>query len=333
MDNQNEFQTSVADVIGEDITTGARLFTLRTLVNSSIKEEVASKEIKGGYGSKLLYTFNYDKQITAELEEAQLKDTFIALLNGTEIATKMKDFWIWEEKQIVASGKITLNETPVGMVVVETDEAYYEIDSVGSKSVSVPFTDGTQITCSYRYNTSVETFNIDGDKFPKVIKVTYISKICTNNGVKKIMQITIPRFKLDGKFDMNLQHDGVSTSKMSGKAQDYQGTYATVMVKRVDGTSVPIQDIAVSEQDIALNSTTATSKILNNMTIGVRGEPYSNVYVPLSDLTLTSSAPGVAKINATTKAIEYVGAGTAIVTVALTDSPLVKDIISVTCTV
>lgn len=325
MDNKKEFQISVADVIGEDIKTGARLFTARTLLNSSIKQDVSNKEIMGGYGSKLQYEYDYGKKISGELEDCQFKETFLAMVNDQNIKTQLEDFWVWEEKHIVENGKVTIDEEPVGNIVVENEDEYHEL-TAKNKVVTVPFADGTEVVCSYQTNTSVDTFDIDGEHFGRIIKVTYISRIFNKDGLYKIMQIEIPRFKLEGKAEINLTHDGASTSKLSGKALDYNGRYARVKVKRVDGKQAPIKNLVCTEQDITLK----TGESLGLSFIGIRGGVYGNVAVSNSEIIFTSDKTGIATVDNTGK-ITYKGAGDTIITAKLKENDKVSDVIRVTC--
>lgn len=325
MDNSKEFQISVADVVGEDIETGQTLFVARTLLNSSLKQDVQNKEIQGGYGSKLQYEYDYGKKLTGDIEDCQFKETYMAMVNGQQIRTELSDFWIWEEKHTVKDGKITIDEIPLGKVVVENEEEMLEV-TPNNKEVAVPFKNDTEVICSYQYNTSVDTFDIDGEHFGKTIKVTYISRIFKKGGLFKVMQIEIPRFKLAGGFEINLSHDGASTSKLSGKALEYNGRYAKVKVKRVDGKQIPIQHLVSVEPEVNLNNTETETLSF----IGIRGGLYGNIPISNSEINFISDDDSIATVD-TNGVITYKSNGIANITASLKENTNVFDVIKVTC--
>lgn len=333
MNNSKEFAVSVADCLGFDPDTDELLFKAKTLISSSLKQSVSNKEVTGGYGAAIQYEYNYGKKIEADVEDCQLKEAFLALANGVPIVTDLEDFYAYDEEIIIMGGKGTLQNTPIAKVFVESEDGttITTITPVG-KDISIAVPDKTVVYCSYQYNTSLDSISIDAEHYGKTIKLVLIAKVFRQEGLYKELQITIPKYKIKGEMNFDFKDDGVSTTKLSGIALSYgHGQYAKIQLKRVDGNSAPVQQIAVIDSEVALNSTTANSKLIN--TVGIRGGMYSNVNVDLTDLTLTSSDIAVAKINSTTKSIEYVGAGHAIITVTMTSDPTIKDIVSVTCTV
>jgi len=334
MDNQKEFAVSVADALGFDPDTDELLFKAKTLISSSFKESVSNKEVTGGYAAAVQYEFDYGKKVEADIEDCQFKEAFLALANGNLIVSETQAFFAYDEEVTITGGTGTLANTPIGNVIVESEDGTTLTTVTPTvKAIAVAVPDGTVVNCTYQYNTSIDSVTIDGDHYGKTIKLVLIAKVFKPEGLCKELQITIPKFKIKGEMNLDFKDDGVSTTKLSGQALAYgsKDVYAKIQMKRVDGEAVPIQQIAVTEPEIALNSTTATTKLIS--TIGIRGGVYGNVNVPLSDLTLSSSSTAVCSINGTTKAITYVGAGTATVTVQLTADSSVKDIINVTCTV
>lgn len=326
MNNEKEFLISVADAIGRDPVTNAVLFTGRTLLNSSIKESVSSKEIVGGNGSKLQYEYEYGKKLESDTEDCQFKEAFFALANGVDIINELDDFYV-KESLTVASGKVTVSQTPVGKVIIEKDDDLLEITPT-SKDVTVAYADGTEVIATYQYNTSVDTITIDGDHFGRTIDLTLIAKICNKNGLFKELNIHIPKYKISGNIDLTLQHDGVSTTKLTGKAlDDGTGRYAKIMIKKVDSTSIAYQQIACTDSEISM----AVSGTHQLEIIGIRGGVYSNVPINVSDCTFTSSDATKASVSAA-GLISGVAAGTANITIELKSDATKKDVVIVTVT-
>lgn len=333
MDNRKEFLISVADTMGFDPDTDELLFKAKTLVNSSLKQSVSNKELRGGFGHALQYEYQYNKLVESDIEDCQFRESFISLVNDSAIQTEIGDFFVYDEEVEITSGSGVLKETPVGKVLVETDngDIVLTITPTG-KNISVPVEDGSLVTCTYQYKTDFDSILIDANKFGKTIKLVQVAKIFRQEGFFKQLVIEIPRFKISGNIEINLTSDGSTNTKLSGKALEFgNGHYAKIKIKKMDGSVIPIQQIAATKSEIALDSTTHSSEEIGDI-VGIRGGQYGNINIPFSDLTITSANTGVCTINSTTQKIEYAGAGDTIVTVALTSNPSIKDVIYVECT-
>ncbi|WP_061328769.1 hypothetical protein [Clostridium botulinum] len=330
MDNTKEFLVSVGDVMGRDINTQALLFDAQTLIKSDVKISSSEKEINGGEGSLTQYIYDYAKKIAVEIEDSQVREGFIALCNGTEIVKKLENFYNKDEEHEVVKGKITLDAIPInGEVFVKSEdgETILTKTAIGS-NVNIPeFKDGEMVRCTYQVKESVDTISIDGNKYGKTIELIMKFKMSRQgyDGYKEV-EIVIPRFKITCNMDLNLQHDGVSTSKLTGKALAFgKNKYATIKIRRVDKEDEPIQKI-YTESEIILNN---GEKIAPKIS-GVRGGVYAPMPLDNSQITITSDKPAVAKVNNAGE-VEYVAEGEAMLSIKLKNNEHVKTFAQVIC--
>ncbi|BAO04892.1 phage protein [Clostridium botulinum B str. Osaka05] len=330
MDNTKEFLVSVGDVMGFDIDTGALLFDAQTLIKSDIKISSSNKEIKGGKGSLTQYQFDYDKKCDVELEESQVKEAFMALCNGTEIIRELDTFYNRDEEHEIEKGKITLDSAPInGEVFIKSEDGETILTKTAiGKNVNIPdFKDGETVFCTYQVKESVDTITIDGKKFGKTIKLvmSFTMSRQGHDGYKEV-EIVIPRYKITSNMELNLQHDGVSTSKLSGKALAFgKGKYAKIKIRRVDSQDDPIQSL-FTEAEIILNS---GEKIAPKI-FAERGGVYKFMPLDISEFNITSDKPTVAKVNLTGE-VEYVAEGEAMLSIKLKNNEHVKTFAQVIC--
>ncbi|HDK7314285.1 TPA: hypothetical protein PTV97_003424 [Clostridium botulinum] len=330
MDNTKEFVVSVGNVMGFDIDTDALLFDAQTLIKSDIKQTASSKMINGGYGSLDQFEFSYNKKLEIDVEDSQFREAFFALCNGTEIKKELETFFNRNEEQEVANGEITLKNEPINgevFVMSEDGETILTKTAIG-KVVKVPeFKNGEITSCTYQVKESVDTITIDGSKYGKTIKLV-ISFIMSRQGYEgyKEVEVVIPRYKINSNMDINLTHDGVSTSKLSGKAMAYgKSQYAKIKIRRVDKKDEPIQRLW-TETDIILNS----GEKITPKVFAERGGTYAPMSLDSSLYTLSSDKASVAKVSSSGE-IEYVGAGNAMITIKLKSNEHIFTFAQITC--
>ena len=327
--NEKNFVVSVCDAIGRDPSTKDILFVGKTLINSALKETIQSKEITGGFGAGLQYEFSYGKKLECDIEDCKFEPTFLALNNGVNIVSEAHDYFAHNEVVSLVAGVGALANTPIGKVYVEMPDGTNQIvDTSNAKPITIG-TESIDIVCTYQYNTTVDTISIDSDKYPSSIELTLISKVFNADGQSKELQIYIPKYKISGSMDLSFTQDGVSSSKLSGKAlATNTNNYAKIMMKTIGTNSVPVTQIACTTPEVTLaNAETKTLEV-----IGIRGGIYGNVKMNNSDLTFTSNASGVATVSAA-GIVTWVSAGTATITIKLTSNDTILDIVEVTTTV
>ena len=326
--NEKNFVVSVCDAIGKNPITGDILFVGKTLINSALKETIQSKEITGGFGAGLQYEFSYGKKLECDIEDCKFEPTFLALNNGVLITSETQNYFSHNEVVTLTNGVGNLAQTPIGKIYVEMPDGTNQIVDTNNLK---PITIGTatiDIVCTYQYSTTVDTISIDSDKYPSSIELTLISKVFNANGQSKELQIFIPKYKISGSMDLSFTQDGVSSSKLSGKAlATNTNNYAKIMMKTLGTNSVPVIQIACTTAEVTLaNAATDTLEV-----IGIRGGVYGNVLMSNALLDFTSSAAGVVTAGLHTGLLTWAGAGVATITIALTSDNTIIDVVNVTC--
>lgn len=325
--NEKNFLVSVADVVARDIKTKDILFVGKTLINDSIKETVSSKEVNGGFGSALQYEYSYAKKLELSIEDCKFEPTFIALNNGVQIITENSDFYANGETVTLVNGVGTLANTPIGKVYVELSDGTNQIIAPVGDTITIG-TINEDVVATYQYNTSVESISIDADKYASSIEITLIGKIFNDAGLSKELNIVVPKFKITGNMDLSFTAEGVMTSKLDGKAlATNTGNYAKILLKSVDGVSIPVTMIACTDASLTLAvGATKTLEI-----IGIRGGVYGNIKMAnVADLNFVSDTPATATVS-TAGLVTNVAAGAAIITISLKTNANIKDVINVTC--
>jgi hypothetical protein len=325
--NEKNFLVSVADVVAKDIKTKDILFVGKTLINDSITESVSSQEVNGGFGNGLQYEYSYGKKLELSIEDCKFEPTFIALNNGVQIVTETNDFYAHGETVTLTNGTGTLANTPIGKVYAELEDGTNIVVTPTGDSITIGTTN-QDVVVTYQYSTSVDTISIDADKYAGSIEITLIGKIFNDAGLSKELNIYVPKFKITGNMDLSFTAEGVMTSKLDGKAlATNTGNYAKILLKSVNGNSVPVTQIACT--DAELTFTSSESKTLE--VIGIRGGVYSNIVMSnANDLNFTSSTPATATVDTTGK-VTYVAAGNTEISISLKTNPAIKDIVNITC--
>jgi hypothetical protein len=289
----------------------------KKLINSSLKQSISSKEVTGGDGAMLQYEYVYGKKLEASIEDCRFDETYIALQNGTTISTALQDFYIFDEIVTLAAGAGSVAQTPTSKIYVEKPDNTIVTVTPTAKAFTVSGLTTEKVKVSYRYQDTIDSITINADDFPKSYELTMFTKICDKNGVKANVQIIIPQFKLSGSLDISLTQDGVSTSKMDGKAlaadDDATGKqyYAKVLIKPVTGSAVVLTGIAVTPPSATLD--VSDGDTLQLEVIGIQGGIKANINNP-SGTTFASSDATKATVGETTGLVTAVAAGTTIIT-------------------
>lgn len=319
-----QFVVKVANVQFKDKTNDLMALKGKTSLDTALSQTIENLEITGGQGSKLLYDYSYGKKLNLSIEDASWREEYIALSNGTSIATGAQDYWIYEESVTLTAGAGEVAQTPVGNLYVEKSDGTLVTVTPTAKAFTIDGGAATTVKVNYQYNVSVNSITISADDMPNVYECTLFTEIVDNDGKVADIQIIIYNFKPSGNFDMSFGSGKAATSKLDGKAlANDDDNYAIILIKPVVASD-NFTMIASTPAEVTLAS--GTQQIT---TIGVRGGLYSNVTVAASACTYVSSATGVCTVDAG-GLITYVGDGSANVTVTHTATSL-TDVIEVTC--
>lgn len=318
-----KFAVSVADVLLYDTSCAGEQLILngKTLINSSITQAIQQTTVYGGKGSQSQFEFNYQKEITVNIEDSTFSPVYMAVQNGTNIVSEEANFYVQEKVTFTDLGVATLKSEPVGNVQVADEFGTYQVVIPNATEITMPEMAGKETTVVYVEKGEFRKMEIKADAFPKTLKLVMTVDIFDDRGKVEEMQIVIPRFKPDGAIDLSLTHDGVATSTLAGKAlADCNSNYAEIIWKDLVGENeVCFNTLLVTPAEISFETAdTETLKVK-----GVRGGLYGNI--PITEgLTFTVAEDTIAIVDAVTGLVTGVGPGTTTVTVTETKSGLTR---------
>lgn len=317
-----QFIVDVCDVQIRDTVNDVIVLKGKTLLNSGLAQTVQNLEIKGGKGDKLLFDYSYGKQLKVTIEDASWREEYLAISNGTSIATSLQDYWIFEESVVLTGGVGTVAHTPVGKVYVEKADGTKVTITPSGSSITVSGGAATTVKVNYQYNVSVNSIVIAANDFPDVYELTMFTEVLNSSGKVSDVQIIVDKFKADGAFDMSFGAGKAATSKLEGKAlANDDENYATILIKPVVATSNIIA-LATYPSAVAISSSHTTEQLT---VYGIRTAPYSNVVIPAADCSFVSGTTATCTISAG-GLITRVTSGSSIITVTHTATSLTDSI-------
>ncbi|WP_107838609.1 hypothetical protein [Metasolibacillus meyeri] len=332
MTKENEFLVSVSEVKYFEPQTNNLILNGKTKLDASMQQQMQSQLINAGKGSKGIYEYNYQKELTFKITEATFDMKYLAMQNGTSILRELGDYFADEFITLDSTGKGTLPNTPFGTVHVQASNGEYVQVVANGNEFTYPALADKEVNVVYVYKEVMDTVKITGDAFPKAVKMVMNADINTRNGKVGEMQIIVPQFKPDGALELSMTHDGVSSTPMSGRAlADNKGVYAIISIKRFDQDTVEVHSLYVDKPELTLEAglTPADSELVT--VYGQRGGLYGTIKLDNTGLTFTSDNATIATVNAS-GVITLAGSANAgdVVMVRVADTAGNRDTVEVT---
>lgn len=326
----DKFIVSVANALLIDEKTNALVCKAKALIDSALKQELSKMEIKGGWGNKTLFVYNYDKKITIDLNSASFEPSFFAINSGVDIQNKLKGVYKFEEKVELdaLTGKGSLSTLPVGKVfVMINNKTGLTVEAI-EKEITIPSHKGDTVKVTYQFEKTVDTIELNAEKSTGVYKLVLELQIFDKKtGVPSLCQVQINQFKPSGNFEMNLSASSPSTSKIQGDAMsDDDGSYGSIDLFPGEESEIDFTSLAVApnELDLEVDDTIALN------VYGVRGVTYAPV---LMDKTLLNFKSDDVLIASTTENIvKGIKSGETNIVVSLKDNPNISGIATVNVT-
>lgn len=330
-----EFVVSVADFAFylDDVLACTGVTNLSSTVSTTMQEQA----VNAGKGNQKVFSYKYGRELTAELEAADWKLEYIAMQTGTQISNGLKDVYSLNECVTLASGKGTLDFTPVGKVGIELPNgSFVEVEASTTEIDLTPFGLTTEkVKCTYMYNTTVKTLTIDSETTPCVGKlVLHADKHNSKKGKVGTVEIVIPSYSLDGNFDISFTPDGVVSTTMSGTSLAVEGETCedgSAVYAYISEINDTIADMEVSEIAISAPATSvAAGGTVQLSVVGILGALYKPVEIDESACTFTvdaGTATGTTVGQSTGLVTAGSTAGTATVTATYGD---LEDTIEIT---
>lgn len=189
---------------------------LDTLKMTNINTEGSAKEIRGGIGNDMLINYDFGRTANIEMQDALLSTESLAILWGTTVgSTSIVDY-----NEVRTSAPSATAEA--GSVYIYPVDGTTTAIAEGASNFS-DYTDGTSPEARFIYQVAVtdkDQIVLTNDNFPSVLRMvgeTFV--IDENTGVKKRIQIEIPKLKINSNFSFSLDAEGdASVFDFSGVA-------------------------------------------------------------------------------------------------------------------
>ena len=331
----------------------AHVLSARTLTESTLGFTSSMEEVRAGQGAKLYGRFNHSAGMTVSLTDAMFDMNYIALQTGSQIQTGASAIYAKDSYTAVtgATKTIALTKEPVAIgtacgldkkvvwfrasgcnptqedisVVIDgTDNKYENGNLTVGATDAAKFVDGVTYCISYfAMDNLADLIKISANFIPAEMVLVLTAKLFEGDANapetgKPAGEITIkvPRFQLDGQFDLSMAMTSAATIALNGTALavdaggcEDDGIYAEI-VQVLTGstyTSKGIRMIAIDPESAVAGQTPVVYGLYGNGSTGL---------IPNADLTF---APVLSegKFAANTY------------NVSLTEIPSIKDTVTI----
>lgn len=339
---QKYILAGVGTVLGFDKTANSNLiFNANTLTESSITTEVTSEDIRGGLSNPILGKYFHDSMMNCTITDALFNLQYLALNVGGDI-TIGGDSIVSETVTTSVANQITVTGTPiafgnagtVGWYTLAGQDVWSSITFTGSTATVSNLPEGTEVCVKYNAeDNSMSTFSVSSNIIPSEIHLQMIFPLFsagqtsfTSSYQVGSLIVDIPRFLLNGGFDLSLTSSGASTTALSGSALvSYEtsscndmGKYGRIMQKITGATwHDGLDTIAVDNADIQLN--TSGTQTLKLWGIYNHGENVSTQPLDNTLMTYTVTPSNIATVSAS-GVVSAVESGTASIKIVATDT-------------
>lgn len=300
----------------------AHVLSARTLTESTLGFTSSMEEVRAGQGAKLYGRFNHSAGMTVSLTDAMFDMNYIALQTGSQIQTGASAIYAKDSYTAVtgATKTIALTKEPVAIgtacgldkkvvwfrasgcnptqedisVVIDgTDNKYEDGNLTVGATDAAKFVDGVTYCISYfAMDNLADLIKISANFIPAEMVLVLTAKLFEGDANapetgKPAGEITIkvPRFQLDGQFDLSMAMTSAATIALNGTALavdaggcEDDGIYAEI-VQVLEGStysSKGIRMIAVDPESAVAGSVPVVYGLYNNGSTGL---------IPNSDLT------------------------------------------------
>lgn len=300
----------------------AHVLSARTLTESTLGFTSSMEEVRAGQGAKLYGRFNHSAGMTVSLTDAMFDMNYIALQTGSQIQTGASAIYAKDSYTAVtgATKTIALTKAPVAIgtacgldkkvvwfrasgcnptqedisVVIDgTDNKYENGNLTVGATDAAKFVDGVTYCISYfAMDNLADLIKISANFIPAEMVLVLTAKLFEGDANapetgKPAGEITIkvPRFQLDGQFDLSMAMTSAATIALNGTALavdaggcEDDGIYAEI-VQVLEGStysSKGIRMIAVDPESAVAGSVPVVYGLYNNGSTGL---------IPNSDLT------------------------------------------------
>lgn len=342
----NIFTAGVA--VAEGYKNDELVLVSKTLINSSIEINVQSSDVAGGKGNMKFGKYFHTSEMNAELEDIMFRMEYFAQNVGSPIEFG-GDIFLTEthvSANKILTTKYNISEWGtagrIAWITKAGEDDWTKVTATSVNTITVT-NDGTYCVKYMTYNPNSQKLTITANMIPDTIKLVLTADLYAGD-IKKIdsptttkvgkIQITIPRFNLNGSQSLSLTSTGSATTRMSGTALatfiegcEDDAVYA-VITQTLDGDTWQenVKMLAIEDDDISVQATKTTT--LSVYAVGKDNRAWKP---SPSDLTFLSTNTAKATVNAN-GVITGVSTGTATIKVSITANTAIETYCNVTVT-
>ena len=328
------FMPNVADAWLYDMEDNLVLVA-KTLLDTTFDFTTQATDVRGGKGNPLLYVHFSSPEGTVALSDAQFNLEFLASTVGSSLATGTS-VYTEENVTLTSGGAGTVTGTPLG---IQSSTLYGWITHDGVDAVErVTFTGSNftssvgsedDVVCVRYFETDAAAklltvyANVVPDTLRLVLDADLAEKSDDSAGIVGRVQIIVPKFQLDGNFNLALTPDAVATTPVNGRTISSEGTASgcsnndilATITRIVDGALwyATVTGLSILGGDFGLTHPDTHTLVV--MAIHSDG---TTSYPPVADLTFSSGTVGTATVGAQTGLVTTVAAGTTLLSVTIT---------------
>lgn len=276
----NKFLNSVANVVLRDSSTGEAIAYGKTNINSTLSQTMANTEVRGGIGNKLLYNYFHSRNIEISIEMATFNQYILALQSGVNIVTGNVSV-VESECVVLSDGGATLDYVPTGDVtfIFDDNDAAVVVTPAGS-DITVPGGLDRKGVAVYNRNVSADRITVEASTPPDTVELIMTAEVYDADALVEYFQVVVPKFQLNGGYELPLAADGVSSQSLTGTALENSATdcsdgdyYYTATWITVSGATAPYISLAATPSPMTLSGAEDTSQI---SVLGIRSSLYTN---------------------------------------------------------
>ncbi len=302
----DEFLVSVADAILRDPDTLEALAIGRANLSSAFTLTTQATQVRGGINNPLRYVYMHDRDLKVEVKQVTFGKTILGLNVGSLITNSAVTVVKSECIQLTA-GVGTITETPLGNVTVFLNNNTSQTVTPATKTITVSGGANQMVWAVYEYTDTVDQIAIETTKPPSVVNLTLTAEVRDNsNVIQEYLQITVPKFQVDGNYTLSLTANGVSEESLTGFALAETGLtcaandiYAYVnWIPSSTATATAYTNIVTLPSAIAFSEAAGTPQTYQISSYGLRGITYAPVNITTSCVyTKTGTTAGSAHIS------------------------------------
>lgn len=273
---------------------------VRTLTESTLSFSNTQEEIRAGEGAQLMGRFSHDSGMTVTLTDAMFDLNYIALQVGAAIEGNQTAFYS-EEFTIAAEGtEQVLGKTaqPIGNACgldkifcwirekgCGADVAWKGVEVLEGNKINVADYKGKSICVEYFINKpEARGLSVKANFIPAELILILTTKLFAGDANapetgKPVGSITVkvPRFSLDGTFDLSMAMSAAATMSLAGTALavddgscDGAGIYAEIVEVETNSTAATgLKDIIVDEDSLVVGKEPVVYGLYNDGHISV----------------------------------------------------------------